>query len=183
MDSGFLGAGIGALEECTRTCVRERQPVIQYWIGRAYLLLNMPLKTYRYWIQIENLGARKMKQVAAFLDEYVFFTRISDLAEAEVSKFMMSKSKPDKNTVLMIAQSLKQIEKLDRPNCMLYNCRVQSYLSGAPDSSLFDQLITSLPSFIDGYIEFWKFLRYLKTDNLAKMRTIAETAMYFSDCS
>jgi hypothetical protein len=40
-----------------------------------------------------------------------------------------------------------------------------------------------LPSFIDGYIEFWKYLRYLKTDNLAKMRTIAETAMYFSDCS
>jgi hypothetical protein len=65
-----------------------------------------------------------MKQVAAFLDEYVFFTRISDLAESEVSKFMQSKSKPDKNTVLMIAQSLKQVEKLDRPNCMLYNCRV-----------------------------------------------------------
>ncbi len=28
VDSGFLGAGIGALEECTRTCVSERQNII-----------------------------------------------------------------------------------------------------------------------------------------------------------
>lgn len=90
IDSGFLGAGIGALEECTRTCMSERQDIIQYWIGKAYLLLNMPLKTYQHWILTKNLMSKKKKEVAYFLDEYVFFTRVRDLADSEVAKFKAS---------------------------------------------------------------------------------------------
>ena len=49
VDSGYLGSGIGALEECTRLCLAERQPLINFLIGRAYKILKMPLKTYEYW--------------------------------------------------------------------------------------------------------------------------------------
>ena len=35
----------------------------------------------------------------------------------------------DANRVIMITTSLKQVERLDKPNCMLYKCRIQSYLS------------------------------------------------------
>jgi len=28
VDSGYLGSGIGALEECTRTCFKERTPQV-----------------------------------------------------------------------------------------------------------------------------------------------------------
>lgn len=28
IDIGYLGSGIGALEECTRSCLQERQPLI-----------------------------------------------------------------------------------------------------------------------------------------------------------
>ena len=33
IDSGYLGSGIGALEECKRTSLPERQPLIHYLIG------------------------------------------------------------------------------------------------------------------------------------------------------
>lgn len=57
------------------------------------------------------------------------------------------------------------------------------------------------PTFIDGYIEYWKYLKFrltqkqklgLKTDLIKddagngiidKMRYVAETALYFSDCT
>jgi hypothetical protein len=56
IDSGFLGSGIGALEECTRSCVLERQPQVHYIIGLAYKVLKMPLKTYQNWLQASELG-------------------------------------------------------------------------------------------------------------------------------
>ena len=43
---GYLGSGIGALEECTRLCVSERQPFVNLLIGQAFKILRMPLKTY-----------------------------------------------------------------------------------------------------------------------------------------
>lgn len=33
IDSGYLGSGIGALEECLRSCLKERQPLINFLIG------------------------------------------------------------------------------------------------------------------------------------------------------
>lgn len=51
VDSGYLGSGIGALEECQRVCLAERQALISYMIGRAYQLLEMQFKTYEYWKQ------------------------------------------------------------------------------------------------------------------------------------
>ena len=49
VDSGYLGSAIGALEECERSQLDERQPHVKLLLGRAYSLLRMPLKTYEYW--------------------------------------------------------------------------------------------------------------------------------------
>lgn len=49
IDQGFLGSGIGALEESVRTCHRERLAQINFYIGQAYKILKMPLKTFEFW--------------------------------------------------------------------------------------------------------------------------------------
>lgn len=67
-----------------------------------------------------------------FLDEYLFFTRIRDEADKEVDYVIKTGKKApstDANRVIMITTSLKQVERLDKPNCMLYKCRIESYLS------------------------------------------------------
>ena len=56
IDSGYLGSGIGALEECIRNCISERQPSINFLIGRAYGLLKMSLKTYEFWKRASELN-------------------------------------------------------------------------------------------------------------------------------
>jgi hypothetical protein len=49
VDKGYLGSGIGALEECLRVCIPERHKKVNFYIGFAYKILSMPLKTYDFW--------------------------------------------------------------------------------------------------------------------------------------
>jgi hypothetical protein len=49
IDKGYLGSGIGALEECLRVCLPERHHKVNFYIGFAYKILRMPLKTYGFW--------------------------------------------------------------------------------------------------------------------------------------
>ena len=49
LDQGYLGSGIGALEECCRSCLFERHANVNLIIGQAYKILKMPLKCYEYW--------------------------------------------------------------------------------------------------------------------------------------
>ena len=104
------------------------------------------------------------------------------------------------NTVIMITKSLGQIEKLDKANCLLYKSRIESYLL-QDGCEPFKRLLELYPSFIDGYLEYWKFLKFQLTrlqkagmqsvlcqDNegnylLPKMKEIVEMALYFSDCT
>ena len=55
IDDGYLGSGIGALEECLRSCFQERQAKVNYYIGFAYKVLRMPLKTQEYWVKAQKL--------------------------------------------------------------------------------------------------------------------------------
>ena len=49
IDKGYLGSGIGALEECLRVCLEERHRKVNFYIGFAYKILRMPLKTFNFW--------------------------------------------------------------------------------------------------------------------------------------
>ena len=91
MDSGYLGSGIGALEECTRLCVSERQPFVNLLIGQAFKILRMPLKTYSYWKAANEqnqkllvLPPKDVRQLSQFLDEYHLFTRLTLYADKEI---------------------------------------------------------------------------------------------------
>ena len=78
---GYLGSGIGALEECIRVCHDTRHPKINYLIGRAYSLMNMPFKKYEYWLKIGiGLSTRKTKELSKFLDEFEMITRLRSVA-------------------------------------------------------------------------------------------------------
>lgn len=79
----FLGSGIGALEECLKSCMPEYHSRIYYYIGLAYnkqnSILNMPLKSISYWQQAKTLdfywpyqGLQKTKVIKKFLDQYSF---------------------------------------------------------------------------------------------------------------
>lgn len=70
------------------------------------------------------------------------------------------------DTVMMITRSLQSVEKLDKPNCILYKSRIESYLLEQGQKQIgaaFDDLLSSYPSFIDGYIEYWKYLKFRLT--------------------
>ena len=56
VDQGFIGSGVGALEECLKSCFRERQAKINYYIGLAYKILKMPLKAYNFWIKAQKIN-------------------------------------------------------------------------------------------------------------------------------
>ena len=75
----FLGSGIGALEECLKSCMPEYHSRIYYYIGLAYnkqnSILNMPLKSISYWQQAKTQGfywpyqgLQKTKIIKKFLD-------------------------------------------------------------------------------------------------------------------
>jgi hypothetical protein len=58
VDRGYLGSGIGALEECLRVCLPERQKKVNFYIGFAYKILNMPLKTFNFWKKADERGQK-----------------------------------------------------------------------------------------------------------------------------
>ena len=76
IDQGYLGSGIGALEECLRSCFAERHAKINYYIGFAYKVLRMPLKTHEYYVKASTLNKKprtlsylQEKQVQMFIQE------------------------------------------------------------------------------------------------------------------
>ena len=80
IDQGYLGSGIGALEECLRSCFDDRHAKVQFYIGFAYKILRMPLKTYENWSKAQKLNQAnrtlspyKSNQIKLFLNEYVLF--------------------------------------------------------------------------------------------------------------
>lgn len=58
IDQGYLGSGIGALEECLRSCFAERHAKVNYYIGFAYKVLRMPLKTQEYYVKAFSLNKK-----------------------------------------------------------------------------------------------------------------------------
>ena len=67
------------------------------------------------------------------------------------------------NTVMMINESLSKVEKLDKPNCLLQKSRIESYLLEGESRTIgkaFLELLSQYPSFIDAYIEYWKYLKF-----------------------
>ena len=59
IDQGYLGSGIGALEECLRSCFAERHAKVNYYIGFAYKVLRMPLKTQEYYVKAFSLNQKQ----------------------------------------------------------------------------------------------------------------------------
>jgi len=83
-----LGSGIGALEDCLRSCFTERHAKVNYYIGFAYKVLRMPLKTQEYWVKANKLHTsqrilshEQANQVNWFLKEQQFFTIIGENAD------------------------------------------------------------------------------------------------------
>lgn len=91
----------------------------------------------------------------------------------------------------------------------MYRARVESYLEELGNDKLkmgdkFEELVSAFPAFIDGYIEYWKYLKFRltvkqkssqgseKTNEIVddrgqnlieRMRDVAECALYYSDCT
>ena len=87
VDSGYLGSGIGALEECLRLCLPERHRKVNFYIGFAYKILSMPLKTFPFWKKADErkfrektLSQHQQKQVSLFQSEVHLFSMIGDKA-------------------------------------------------------------------------------------------------------
>ena len=165
----------------------------------------------------------QQKQVDLFLNEYVLFQVIGEKADEmikaqEESPKRHSKGRARKDTkqsqdqITEYLTSISKLEKIDRPNSLLFKARMQAYLVENIDTTehfgrAFEELLEEFPSFIDGYIHFWKYLKHrlcqltgrsssahhgkhasqIKDMSgqklLEKMREISETALVQSDCT
>ena len=76
--SNYYGSAIGALEECLRSCIKERHGNIYYYLGLAYKHKEMGMKTFEYWEQAnKNLsskgkGLEKKREIQKFVDDIKF---------------------------------------------------------------------------------------------------------------
>ena len=59
---------------------------------------------------------------------------------------------------------MKKMGKIDQPNSLLFQARMEAYLLENETSEnfgkAFDTLIEEYPTFIDGYINYWHYLKY-----------------------
>jgi hypothetical protein len=58
------------LEECIRVCISDRQPLVNYWLGRAYKILKMQLKTFEYWQEALLMNKNLKLRVLSKQDVY-----------------------------------------------------------------------------------------------------------------
>lgn len=73
LNRNYMGSAIGALEECQRSSVKERQPKISYYLGKAYLEINRPVKANEVWSTLEKgslISIRAVKEVRSFLQSF-----------------------------------------------------------------------------------------------------------------
>ena len=70
-----------------------------------------------------------------------------------------------KDLVKSYVQSIKMMERIDRPNSMLFQARLDGYVVEASGQSQdygesFSELLDAYPTFIDGYIHHWHYLKW-----------------------
>ena len=61
--------------------------------------------------------------------------------------------------------TLKHVEALDRPNSMLFEANLKAYCVETAEEpggfgKAFEELIDEYPTFIDAYLQFWKYLKF-----------------------
>jgi len=61
--------------------------------------------------------------------------------------------------------TMKAIESLDRPNSLLFQANLKAYCVETLDEPdgfglAFEELINEYPTFIDAYLQFWKYLKF-----------------------
>jgi hypothetical protein len=72
------------------------------------------------------------KKIEDFLLEFSSFTLLNEMSDKFINEVIRTGRKtPDQNqaVVLGLKASLEKQASVDKPNCMLYGCRVESYLS------------------------------------------------------
>ena len=117
-----------------RSCFEERQAKVNYYVGFAYKVLRMPLKTQQFWLKAQTLNKQsrtlssyQASQVTKFLQEQQYFTIITEKCESLIKvKIDNEKSDSDlseKAQSDMIKECLRNsqmMERIDRPNSLLF---------------------------------------------------------------
>ena len=156
-----MGSGLGALEECLRTCVPEFQSRVNYYIGLAYNrqdgILTTPLTSIPYWLESKKQdfnqpyqGLRKVRQISRFLDQYAFVQLIVEM----INKSFKSKddeSKITDNDKLVASQYLSVLtnfeDKVDAPSSLILKAYIYAYTLKNEDEAMktFKKLLDTNP--------------------------------------
>mmetsp|Transcript_7731 Transcript_7731/g.9294 ORF Transcript_7731/g.9294 Transcript_7731/m.9294 type:complete len:166 (+) Transcript_7731:1400-1897(+) len=73
------------------------------------------------------------------------------------------------------ARNIKMMERIDKPNSLLFQARLEAYLIESESDSdnfgvAFKRLLEQFPTFIDGYIHHWHYLKWRLT-SLSKQQS------------
>jgi hypothetical protein len=71
----------------------------------------------------------------------------------------------NRNMLIEYIQTIKGMEVIDKPNCMLFIARLEAYLienivQTQQFGASFERLVEEYPSFIDAYVHYWKYLKF-----------------------
>lgn len=137
----------------------------------------MQLKTFDYWreaLQINQtlkqriLTSKEVNWLQSFCDEFGSYAKITAFTDKAITDALQGKHQAGEqvNMVMMCTKSISGVSSLDKPRCKLYIARCESYLleKGTEEvGKAFEQLLKLYPSFIDAYIEYWKYLKFRMT--------------------
>lgn len=104
----YLGSAIGALEECQRCMVNERQGKLCYYLGKAFSEMKRPLKVQEFWgsltkEQLDAYNPDKKKEVKTLLSRLREVKRVVQTVEKHARNPKPSKEEGEEH--------LKTLEK------------------------------------------------------------------------
>lgn len=193
-------ASIGIFKECLNSCVSHRSAKIYYYLGLAYQKTSQPLKALKYFGKSKSAFKKnkskdeshslcdyeleqmeKIEQKYSKLQSYEFIIKKKAKEIEYYLKKKKQRPKIGEKEKSSLVQRANAIYKHDPYNASLLKVLVCWDISQDKKATIaaFEEGIRKTPNNVNVYIEYWKFLKYLKKTD--KMNEISEKMMKIVD--
>ncbi|CAI2369054.1 unnamed protein product [Moneuplotes crassus] len=173
----FKGTAIGILQECMRSCVSQRKAKILYYLGNAYKDRNQPMKAFDYYEQSIEYFRNKnytygscnpeiMKEMKSFMKDFYELSQLRHLIENSAFKIKRQRKtkknyKVPQDEVEKLRSASKKIARDDKCEGWMLRGKIITEIEDNQNEAVkyFMAMIEKVPYNIQGYIQFFKFLK------------------------
>ena len=195
----FHWTAIGLLKECLNSWVSQRSPKINYFLGQAYEKVGQPLKAIKYFDKAKSAIKKNKSAMESFclydikpkdmekyqkVQHYEFVIKKKTKEIEYYLKKNKKRPKISEKEVKELMACSKSIDKYDPYNSTLLKVLISWDICKNKQDTLatFEDGISSTPNNINIYIEYWKFLKYLKkSDKEGSSKSYTEKMISLSE--